>query len=93
MDWKIRQAAVHHQLDVETGGQFWAIVDPFHAIKERVTKMLPHSERHERFNTFVDSFRTSLDIHLDFGWWSVENLRIFIQDLEKAIENGVSHTF
>jgi len=90
--WSIRQAAIHHQFDVEEGTTLWIVTQGNLSIKERVTEMTAvHGRQEDRaFGTKEECFSTSLTTHLLYCHWSVEEWRWYIQWLEEVIEKEVS---
>ncbi len=87
---KIRQAAVHHQLDIGSGTQLWLFGDPHAAMKGVVTEIVNDQRNHRnKFETIPASFKTSLDVHLGIARWSTEGWRQHILSLEETIENLV----
>ncbi|KAJ9151304.1 Fungal specific transcription factor domain-containing protein [Pleurostoma richardsiae] len=91
--WKVRQAAVHHQLDLgDAGGQLWMVGDPHCALKDQVQLLYPEFDDHrESFRTSERAFESSLDVHLLFCRWSTEEWRAHIQSLEEITDNLTSH--
>lgn len=88
--WKIRQAAVHHQLDIGSGTQLWLFGDPHAAIKERISEIVNDQRNHRgKFETIPASFKSSLDVHLGIARWSTGGWRQHILSLEETIENLV----
>lgn len=87
-DWSIRQAAFHHQFDIEIGTTLWIVTQGALAIKERVQEMTAiHGRPVDRqFGNNVECFRTSLTTHLLYCQWSTEEWRWYIQWLEEIIE-------
>ena len=90
--WSIRQAAIHHQLDVEAGTSLWVITQGHLFIKGRIEDMTAiHGRPDDRaFSTSEDCFRTSLTTHLLNCHWSIEEWRWYIQWLEEVIDKEVS---
>ncbi len=90
--WSIRQAAVHHQFDVETGNTLWIITKGDKGLKERIEDMTGSQGRPEdqAFGTTQECFKSSLAVQLLQCHWSTENWRWYIQWLEAVMENIVS---
>ncbi|KAK7911646.1 hypothetical protein PG985_014127 [Apiospora marii] len=92
--WKIRQSAFHHQFDVGTGTQLWIFGDPHEAIKERIANSISDQRNHlSKFDSVSSSFKTSLDVHLDIGRWSMTGWRKHIASLEERVEKLKSDFF
>lgn len=88
--WKIRQSAFHHQFDVGSGTQLWIFGDPHAAIKERIGTSVSDRRNHlSKFDTVAHSFKSSLDIHLDIGRWSMTGWRRHIAFLEEKVDELV----
>ena len=91
MEWSIRQAAFHHQFDIEEGTTLWIVTQGHLSIKERIQEMTAIHGRPEdrKFGNEVECFRTSLRTHLLYCQWSTEEWRWYIQWLEEVIETEV----
>lgn len=87
--YKIRQVALHHQLDIETGVQLWLMGDPHGLVKERIQKYLPWKGGSTAFRDMHTSFRSSLDIHLEILSWMVEEWSDYVKDLHDEIHKLV----
>ena len=88
--WKIRQAAVHHQLDIGSGTQLWIFGDPHAAMKDIIREVVNDQRNHRnKFETIPASFKSSLDVHLGIARWSTEGWRQHILSLEETIDNLV----
>lgn len=92
--WSIRQAALHHQFDLEKGTALWICTEGRKdgGLFDRVRDMTSDITRKEdwSYNTFEESFRSSLATHLTCCHWSVEEWRAYISWLEDKVETGVS---
>ncbi|EPE32642.1 hypothetical protein GLAREA_07776 [Glarea lozoyensis ATCC 20868] len=88
MQWSIRQAAIHHQFDVEIGTTLWIVTQGNLDIFERVVQMTAvHGRKEDRaFADGPECFRTSLTTHLLYCYWSIEEWRWYIQWLEDVID-------
>ncbi|KAJ9656960.1 hypothetical protein H2201_008363 [Coniosporium apollinis] len=87
--WSIRQAAFHHQFDVEEGTTLWiSTKGGLDDLKERVESLTgPNGRLEDRsFGTTAECFRSSLAVHLMYCHWSTEGWRWYIEFLEDAIE-------
>ncbi|KAI0402284.1 hypothetical protein F4802DRAFT_576572 [Xylaria palmicola] len=87
--WRIRQSAVYHRLDLGTGSALWIIADPREAVKKVIGEVLPEGPvpRGFHFNTFSESFGSSLDTHLSLAQWASDEWRWHLQSLEETIDN------
>ncbi|KAL8946446.1 MAG: hypothetical protein Q9222_007161 [Ikaeria aurantiellina] len=90
--WSIRQAAFHHQFDVDEGTTLWIVTKGTLDIKDRVQHLTGKDGRPEdrAFDTPEQCFNSSLIVHLLNCYWSTENWRWYIQYLEDAIDNETS---
>ncbi|KAK0113403.1 hypothetical protein ONS96_014269 [Cadophora gregata f. sp. sojae] len=87
--WSIRQAALHHQFDVQTGNTLWMIAKGDLELKERIEVFTgPYGKPEDRaFGTVEECFKSSLAVHLLQCHWSTENWRWYIQCLEAVMES------
>lgn len=85
--WSQRQAAVHHQFDVEVGTTLWVITKGNLELKERVQDVTGQDGRLEdkSFGTVAQCLISSLAVHLLLCKWSCEEWRWYILWLEEAI--------
>ncbi len=89
--WKIRQAAIHHQLDIGCGTQLWIFGDPHAAIKDRISEVFNDQINHrDKVVDILASFQSSLGVHLEIARWSTGGWRQHILSLEETVENVVS---
>lgn len=92
--WSIRQAAIHHQFDVEVGTTLWIITKGDKDLKERIEDMTapPPFGRIEdqSFGIPEECFKSSLGVQLLLCNWSTEEWRWYIQYLEMSIEQEVT---
>jgi hypothetical protein len=92
--WSIRQAAIHHQFDVELGTTLWIVTKGDRDLKERIEDMTappPYGRIEDQsFDTPEECFRSSLAVHLLLCNWSTEEWRWYIQFLETSIEDEVT---
>ena len=90
-EWSIRQAAFHHQFDVEEGTTLWMITKGDLDLKSRVQDMTGKDGRPEdrAFGTPEECFKSSLAVHLLYSHWSTEDWRWYIQWLEDVVDEQV----
>lgn len=91
LPWSIRQTAIYHSFDLETGQSLWINVKGNKLMKNRV------SEASESRNNLSQeptsrSFSASLDTHALFCDWSGENWRWYINDLEAKLHEASKAT-
>jgi hypothetical protein len=90
--WSLRQAAIHHQFDVELGTTLWIITKGNLELKERIQEITGADGRPEdrSFGTVEECFKSSLAVHLLLCHWSCEEWRWYILWLEQTIAYKVS---
>ncbi|SPO07391.1 uncharacterized protein DNG_10085 [Cephalotrichum gorgonifer] len=85
--WKIRQAAIHHQFDIEEKTQLWFVAEPHKAFRDLLGDQFHQELNHrEKFSSFARSFKTSLDVHLICARWANEEWRWYISYLEEVTD-------
>lgn len=91
--WSLRQAAIHHQFDVEFGTTLWIVTKGNLELKDRIQDLTGADGRPEdrSFGTVEESFKSSLSVHLLLGHWSTEEWRWYIQWLEEIIAYKTRH--
>jgi len=90
--WSPRQAAVHHQFDVELGTTLWILTKGDLQLKDRIQELTGSKGRLEdrSFGTVAQCLISSLAVHLLLCHWSCEEWRWYILWLEEVIEYEVS---
>lgn len=90
--WSLREAAIHHQFDVELGTTLWIVTKGNLELKERIQDMTGLDGRLEdrSFGTVGQCFISSLAVHLLLCHWSCEEWRWYILWLEETIAEAVS---
>lgn len=93
--WQIRQAAVYHSFDTETGKSFWCTIKGNDEFSERIKQSsrcldLPPGGTGSDNNTTpknntADYFSAALATHMVYFAWCDENWRDFVNDVEDAI--------
>jgi hypothetical protein len=87
---KIRNATFYHQFDVITGNQLWIFGDQKLALQRLTGQYLNDNETYpERFGTFEQSFKTSLDMHLVYCRWASQHWRWHLSSLEENVQRVV----
>ena len=91
--WSIRQAAMHHQFDVEKGNALWICTEGRRVggFFDRLREMTSDPKRKEDWScdTVEESFRSSLIPHLTCCYWSVEAWSPYLRWLEDKVEKVV----
>jgi hypothetical protein len=96
MPWSIRQTAVYHSLDLETGKAFWVIAKGDELIKERIQDLMGPfriSKQVEELDYKGNAFATSLATHMVICDWCNEDWRWYINYLEEALRNMTGLSF
>jgi hypothetical protein len=90
--WKIRQAVIHHQFDLVKSTQLWILGDPRGSMHELMEHQFNEQSRENasKFESFSQSFKTSLDVHVTYARWAAEGWRWHVQWLEETIQRLVS---
>ncbi|KFY48912.1 hypothetical protein V495_00927 [Pseudogymnoascus sp. VKM F-4514 (FW-929)] len=91
--WSPRQAAVHHQFDVELGTTLWILTKGDLELKDRIQDLTGSKGRLEdrSFGTVAQCLISSLAVHLLLCHWSCEEWRWYILWLEEVIEYETKH--
>jgi len=93
--WSIRQAAIHHQFDVEEGTTLWIVTMGNLEIQQRFKELtIRDPSRPDDLSTFdtpEKCFLSSLEAHLVYCHWSTEDWRGYIRWLELVIAREVSY--
>ena len=87
--YKVRQVALHHQFDVESGVQLWIVGDPYGLVKNRVQGYLPMKGCTATFGDLQASFRSSLEIHLEILGMAAEMWSQYTKDAEENVQDMV----
>lgn len=85
LPWSIRQSALYHSFDLETGKSLWINVKGNRLIKNRVFEAtgLPSFSKIESLS---EAFSSTLATHLLLCDWSGENWRWYINNLENQLQ-------
>ncbi|KAF2006620.1 hypothetical protein P154DRAFT_615337 [Amniculicola lignicola CBS 123094] len=90
-NWSKRQAAVHHQFDVENGKALWICTEGRKAdgLFDRMRDLTQDNKRMQdwSYSDKQECFRSSLATHLTCCHWSIEEWRTYMSWLEEVIEN------
>ncbi|OBT72284.1 hypothetical protein VF21_07970 [Pseudogymnoascus sp. 05NY08] len=91
--WSLREAAIHHQFDVELGTTLWIVTKGNLELQERIEDMTSKEGRLEdrSFGTVRQCFISSLAVHLLLCQWSCEEWRWYILWLEETIAEATTH--
>jgi hypothetical protein len=91
-EWSIRQAAFHHQFDLDLGTTLWIVAKGNLDLKEQIQDLTGKDGRPEdrAFGTGEECFKSSLAVHLLYCHWSTEAWRWYLQWLEDVIDLEVS---
>lgn len=92
-EWSIRQAAIYHQFDVETGTALWIVTKGGDDLLDRYEELIGPRGRQEdkQFGDPGLCLGSSLATHLLFCHWSTEDWRWYIRWLEEVLDHEVRH--
>ena len=92
--WSVRQAAIHHQFDVEQGTALWICTEgrKVGGLFDRIRDLTSDVTKKEdcSYDTKEESFRSSLATHLTCCHWSIEEWRVYMGWLEETVDKVVS---
>ncbi|TVY37913.1 hypothetical protein LOCC1_G008368 [Lachnellula occidentalis] len=92
MPWSIRQVAVYHSFDVETGKAFWTVIKGNQLLKNRIEAATVSATSGRgnlnSFETTASSFSSTLATHLAICDWCDEEWRWYLNDLEEKLRNA-----
>ena len=91
--WSIRQAAIFHHFDVETGTALWLLTKgELEPLRSRINYLTGPKGRPEdrSFSKPEDCFRSSIAVVLLLCHWSTEDWRWYIISLEDTFDREVS---
>jgi hypothetical protein len=93
--WSIRQTAIYHSLDVETGNAFWIVIKADELLRERIEDETEISsprkalgDRAKKGNALAESLST----HMIICDWCGEDWRWYISHLEEVLQDNTRHT-
>lgn len=91
-EWSIRQAAIHHQFDIENGTTLWIVTKGHTDLQQRYKELTgPEGREEDRsFGDVAQCLRSSLAVHSLFCQWATEDWRDYLRWLEETIESEVS---
>ena len=86
--WSVRQTAVYHSFDLESGQSIWILIKGDPQLKQRMSSAIGSTG----FNTLRvfgdrnEAFTTSLATHQLFSDWAGENWRWYLNFLERKVQ-------
>ena len=88
-EWSLRQTAVYHSFDVESGKANWIIIKSDQLMKSRIKSATTARSRRQAssFQTVCHAFASSLATHLIMCDWAGENWRWYINYMEGELQN------
>lgn len=92
--WSIRQCAVHHSLDLETGRASWVIIKGDQLMKNRIRSAMKNMRRSGKpfLETVANSFAATLAFHLILCDWSGESWRWYVNFLDEEFQATTRRT-
>lgn len=89
--WSVRQAALYHSFDLETGKTCWVVVKGSNLIRDRIQSATsPDADGASElpsFETNASSFASTLATHLVLCDWCDEDWRWYLTFLEKRLQD------
>jgi len=90
--WSIRQVAIYHSFDLETGKAFWIVIKGSELMKNRIQAATHKNASRDMglksFGTTASSFSSSLAAHLVICDWCDEEWRWYLNFLEKKLHDS-----
>ena len=83
--WSIRQCAVYHSFDLETGRMLWINVKGNDVIRDRIQSEASSTLK-DQASSRIQTFQASLSTHLILCDWAGENWRWYLNDLEEKLQ-------
>ncbi|OCL10567.1 hypothetical protein AOQ84DRAFT_288983 [Glonium stellatum] len=90
-DWTIRQTALYHSFDMESGQAVWFIVKASQMMKKRIRESSSSPEL-ASFENLSRSFASTFGVHLILCDWARENWRWYINSLEDRLQERTEDT-
>lgn len=90
-EWTIRQTALYHSFDMESGRAVWFIIKANQMMKKRI-KESSNSPELVSFENLSRSFASSFGVHLMLCDWARENWRWYINSLEDRLQERTEDT-
>jgi len=91
--WSVRQCAVYHSFDVQTGKTSWIVIKGDGQMKKRLIKVSEQSRYLNLLKFGIGrAFVAALESHLFFCDWAGENWRWYLNALEEALQTVTRHT-
>ena len=91
-EWTIRQVAIYHRFNVETGETLWILTKGDTDLQQRFKDLTSKNSlpAGNSFDTPLECFRSSLAAQVMYCQWSTEDWREQLRWLEDVIEEKVS---
>ncbi|KAH7402799.1 hypothetical protein BKA66DRAFT_9674 [Pyrenochaeta sp. MPI-SDFR-AT-0127] len=91
LGWSIRQTAIYHSFDLETGDALWINVKGNQLLENRILEAEASLSK-PLADYLFDSLSASLATHMVFVEWTAENWRWYINDLEVQVQKLTRRT-
>lgn len=86
--WSIRQTAIYHSFEVDTGKMFSIFVKGNEVIRDRVQQSTKSTGlKNDRIQSAAGAFALSLETHLLVCGWATENWRWYINFLDQKLQD------
>ena len=92
--WSVRQAAIHHSFDAQSGQASWIVVKANKLLQSRI-KSATGSRGHSKVTSYDElskAFASTLNTHLIFCEWAGENWLWYISSLEDNLQEFTRST-
>ena len=86
--WSVRQIAIYHSFEVDTGKMFWISIKGNEVMRDRIKEATESTKlKKYQIRSAAGAFATTLETHLIVCEWAAENWRWYINFLEKKLED------
>lgn len=86
--WSVRQIAIYHSFEVDTGKMFWISLKGNEVMRDRIKEATESTKlKKYQIKSAAGAFATTLEIHLIVCEWAAENWRWYINFLERRLED------
>ena len=88
--WSIRQTALYHSFDTETGHAFWIFIKGDQLMRRRIEAATNHGKPRSNpmLSSLAATFSSALDTHLIIFDWCREHWRWYINFIERELQRA-----
>jgi hypothetical protein len=87
--WQPRRCAIHHQFNTGSGSSTWITASIRDSIEKRTNDLLAEEIATASEARLGKYFATTLEVHLVYCQWAMEDWRWYLQWLEEAVDEVV----